>query len=104
MSLLQVQLQEVRRGERLPADGAGVSVHCVVVSLGLVQLTEGLPAARHSTAELPVVDVQELLDVLESEEGRPGHAGNFVSLGQTPGAGALYRHPHLGHVSPNIEL
>ena len=90
MALLDVELQQVWGGEALPAHGAGVSVSCIVVELRLYQLGEGLGAARRLAAELFVVSVKKLLDVVQSEQGGGGHPGLLVTLGQCPGGRALH--------------
>jgi len=89
VSLLDVELQQVRGGEALPAHGAAVPVDRIVMKLGLNQLGEGLGAARGLAAEHLVIRVKELLDIVQGDQGGGGHPGLSVPLGQSSGGGAL---------------
>ena len=80
VALLDVELQQVRQGEALPAHRAAVAVDSVVVKLGLDELREGLGAAGRLAAEHLVVGVEELLDVVQGEEGGGSYAGLSVPL------------------------
>ena len=62
---------------------------CVVVKLGLVQLTESLTATWSLTTELSVVCVEKLLNVLQRQEGWGQHSCHLVSLLEGSGGRTL---------------
>jgi len=104
MTLLNMDLKKMWRREGPPAYRAAVSVNSSIVNLGLVKLAEGLTTPWYLAAELRIVHVQQLLYVIQGDEGGAVHASDLVPLCHGGQARAPHGDPHLCEVGPNIEV
>ena len=104
VTLLDMNLKKMWRRKGPPAHRAAVPVYSSIVNFGLVKLTECLTAPRNLTAELGIVHMQQLLYVIQGDEGRAVHASDLVPLCHRGQARTTHGDPHLGQVGPHIKI